>query len=81
MSSPDSKSFTQFRGRLALMFNSRGKQQQCARANVSSTAVESGDSEHLSHNSRQRQNKINTQAAEIAQMKTELNKLSKKINN
>ena len=73
LSSPDSESFTQFRGRLALMFNSRGKQQQ-ARANVTSSAVESGDSEHLSHNSRQRQNKIDAQAAEIAQMKTELNK-------
>ena len=56
LSSPDSESFTQFRGRLALMFNSWGKQQQCARVNVTSIAVESGDSEHLSHNSRQRQN-------------------------
>ena len=74
LSSPDSKSFMQFRGRLALMFNSQGKQQQLARVNVTSTAVESGDLEHLSHNSRQRQNKINAQAAEIAQMKTELNK-------
>ena len=77
LSSPDSESFTQFRGRLALIFNSQGKQQQRARANVSSTAVESGDSEHLSHNSRQRQNKINAQAAEITQMKTELNKALK----
>ena len=76
LSSPDSESFTQFRGRLALMFNSRGKQQR-ARANASSTAVESGDSEHLSCNSRQRQNKIDAQAAEIAQMKTELNKALK----
>ena len=73
LSSPDSESFTQFRGRLALMFNSQGKQ-QCARANVTSAAVESGDSEHLAHNSRQRQNEINAQAAEIAHMKTELNK-------
>ena len=72
LSSPDSKSFTQFRGRLALMFNSQGKQH--VRANVTTAAVESGDSEHLSHNSRQRQNKIDAQAAEIAQMKTELNK-------
>ena len=55
------------------MFNSWGKQQH-ARANVTSAAVESGDSEHLSCNSRQRQNKIDAQAAEIAQMKTELNK-------
>ena len=61
------------RGRLALMFNSRGKQ-QCARATVSATAVECGDVEHLSRNSRQRQSKIDAQAAEIAQMKTELNK-------
>ena len=72
LSSPDSESFTQFRGRLALMFNSWGKQR--VRANVTTAAVESGDSEHLSRNSRQRQNKINAQAAEIAQMKTELNK-------
>ena len=56
------------------MFNSRGKQQQHARATVSATAVESGDVEHLSCNSRQRQSKIDAQAAEIAQMKTELNK-------
>ena len=38
LSSPDSESFTQFRGRLALMFNSQGKQ-QCARATVSATAA------------------------------------------
>ena len=73
LSSPDSESFTQFRGRLALMFNSRGKQQR-ARATVSATAAECGDVEHLSRNSRQRQSKIDAQAAEIAQMKTELNK-------
>ena len=73
LSSPDSESFTQFRGRLALMFNSRGKQQR-ARATVSATAAECGDVEHLSRNSRQRQNKIDAQAAEIAHMKTELNK-------
>ena len=54
------------------MFNSRGK--QCARANVTTTAVESRDQEHLSHNSRQRQSKINAQAAEIANMKAKLNK-------
>ena len=58
------------------MFNSRGKQQH-ARASVSSTAVGTGDSEHLSHNSRQRQSKIDAQAAEIAQMKTKLNKALK----
>ena len=50
------------------MFNSWGKQQH-ARATVSATAVECGDVEHLSHNSRQRQSKIDAQAAEIAQMK------------
>ena len=72
LSSPDSESFTQFRGRLALMFNSWGKQH--VRANITTAAVESGDSEHLSHNSRQRQNKIDAQAAEIAHMKTKLNK-------
>ena len=54
------------------MFNSRGKQH--ARANVTTTAVESGNQEHLSHNSRQRQSKIDTQAAEIINMKAELKK-------
>ena len=71
LSSPASESFTQFRGRLALMFNSWGK--QCAKANITA-AVESGDQEHLLHNSRQREAKINAQAAEIANMKAELNK-------
>ena len=36
--------------------------------------MDSWDLEHLSHNSRQRQSKINAQAAEIASMKSELNK-------
>ena len=36
--------------------------------------MESGDQEHLSCNSRQRQSKIDAQAAEIANMKAELNK-------
>ena len=53
LSSPDSENFTQFWGRLALMFNSWGK--QCAKANITTAAVDSGDQEHLSHNSRQRQ--------------------------
>ena len=44
-------------------------------ATVTSAAVDSGDSEdQLSHNSRRRQHKINAQAAEIAAVKTELNK-------
>ena len=43
-------------------------------ANVTTTAVESGDQEHLSHNSRQKQSKIDAQAAEITNMKAELNK-------
>ena len=72
LSSPDSKSFTQFWGWLALMFNSQGK--QCAKANVTTSAVDSGNQGHKSCNSRQRQVKINSQAAEIATMKTELNK-------
>ena len=54
------------------MFNSWGKQR--AKANITPTAVGSRDQEHLSHNSRQRQAKINAQAAEIANMKAELNK-------
>ena len=36
--------------------------------------MDSGDQEHLSCNSRQRQSKIDAQAAEIASMKSELNK-------
>ena len=72
LSSPDSESFTQFWSQLALMFNSWGK--QCAKANVTTSTVDSGDQEHLSHNSRQRQTKIDAQAAEITTMKTELNK-------
>ena len=39
--------------------------------------MDSGDQEHLSHNSRQRQAKINAQAAEITSMKAELNKALK----
>ena len=46
LSSPDSESFTQFQGRLALMFNSQGK--QCTKASITTTAVDSGDQEHLS---------------------------------
>ena len=72
LSSPDSESFTQFWGRLALMFNSQGK--QCAKANITTAAVDSGDQEHPSHNSRQRQAKIDAQAAEITSMKAKLNK-------
>ena len=55
------------------MFNSQGKQHM--KVSVTTLAVDSGDSqEHLSHNSRKRQTKIDAQAAEIATMKTELNK-------
>ena len=73
MSSPDSESFTQFWGQLVLMFNSRGK---CAKAvNATSAAVDSGKArDHLSHNSRRRQSKIDAQAAEITTVKTKLNK-------
>ena len=45
------------------------------KASVTMSTVDSGDSpEHLSHNSRKRQTKIDAQAAEITTMKTELNK-------
>ena len=72
LSSPNSESFTQFWGQLALMFNSREK---CMKANVTSSAVDCGDTEyHLSLNSRKQQRKINAQAAEIAAVRTELNK-------
>ena len=73
LSSPDSKSFTQFWGRLALMFNSGGKHAKVVSA--TSAAVDSGNAEdHLSHNSRKRQNKFDAQAAEIATVKAKLNK-------
>ena len=71
--SPDSESFTQFWGWLALMFNSRGKHAKAVSA--TSAAVDSGNAgDHLSHNSRKRQSKINAQAAEITAVKAELNK-------
>ena len=54
------------------MFNSQGKQH--AKASITTAAVDSGDQEHLSHNSRQRQAKIDAQAAKIASKKTKLNK-------
>ena len=82
LSSPDSESFTQFGVRLTLMFNSQGK--QCTKASVTTAAVDSGDQEHLSHNSRQRQAKIDAQATEIASMKVKLNKAlqeNKKLKN
>ena len=72
LSSPDSKSFTQFWVRLALMFNSWGKQH--AKASITTATVDSGDQEHLSCNSRQRQAKIDAQAAKIASLKSKLNK-------
>ena len=72
LSSPDSKSFTQFQGKLALMFNSQGEQH--AKVSIMTAAVDSGDKEHLSCNSRQRQAKFDAQAAEISSMKSELNK-------
>ena len=54
------------------MFNSWGKQH--AKVSVTTAAVDSGDQVHLSHSSRQRQVKIDAQAAKIASMKTRLNK-------
>ena len=64
------------------MFNSQGK--QCTKASITDAALDSGDQEHLSNNSRQRQAKIDAQAAEIANMKAELNKAlqeNKKLKN
>ena len=72
----------QFQGSLALMFNSWGK--QCAKTIVTTAAVERGEQEHLSHNSRQRQAKIDAQAAEITSMMSKLNKVlhkNKKLKN
>ena len=72
LSSPDSKSVTQFWGQLALMFNSRGK---CTKVVNTTAAVENEDTDQqLSHNSRKRQYKINVQAAEITAVKAELNR-------
>ena len=73
LSSPDSESFTQFWGRLALMFNSRGKHAKVVSA--TSAAVDSGEArDHLSHNSRKRQSKIDAQTAEFTTVKAKLNK-------
>ena len=73
LSSPDSESFIHFWGRLALMFNGRGKHAKAVSA--TSAAVDSGETkDHLSHNSRKRQSKIDAQAAEITTVKPELNK-------
>ena len=73
LSSPDSESFTQFWGQLALMFNSRGKHAKVVSA--TSAAVDSGKSrDHLSHNSGKRQSKIDAQAAEITAVNAKLNK-------
>ena len=56
------------------MFNSRGKQHTKV-VNATSSAVDCGDTEeHLSHNSRRQQSKINAQAAEITAVRTQLNK-------
>ena len=56
------------------MLNSRGKQHAKA-VSATSAAVDSGDAkDHLSHNSRKRQSKLNAQVAEIVTVRTELNK-------
>ena len=55
------------------MFNSQGKHAKVV--NVTSAAVDGGDTEdQLYHNSRKRQHKIDSQAAEIAAVKAKLNK-------
>ena len=62
----DSKSFTQFWGKLVLMLNSRGKHAKAVSA--TSAAVDSGDTgDHLSYNSRKWQSRIDAQAAESLQ--------------
>ena len=49
------------------------------KANVTTSAVDNGDTEeHLSHNSRRLQSKINAQTARSPSMKTELNKTLQK---
>ena len=73
LSSPDSKSFTQLWGRLALMFNSRGMFVKMVSA--TSAEVDSGDvRDHLSHNSRKMQSKIDALAAKITAVKAKVNK-------
>ena len=56
-----------------LMFNNRGKHAKVVSATAA--AVDSGESkDHLSHNSRKRQSKIDAQAAEITTVKAKLKK-------
>ena len=73
LSSPDSKSFTQFWGQLALMFNSQVK---CTKVVHTTSAVEENKDtdQQLSHNSRKRQHKINAQAAKSTAVTVKLNK-------
>ena len=73
LTSPDSESFTQFWGQLALMFHSRGKHAKVVHA--TSAGVEDEDTEQqLSHNYRKRQHKINAQATESTTVKAKMNK-------
>ena len=75
--SPDSKSFTQFWGHLAMMFGSRGKHAKVVHTTSAAvTSEEIGRQEqHLSHSCHKHPNKINAQATKIATVKSELNKV------
>ena len=73
LSSPDSESFTQFQGCLALMFHSGGKHAKVV--TTPSAVVENEDmDQQFSHNSRKRHHKINAQATTITMVKAKLKK-------
>ena len=74
------ESFTQFRGCLAMMFSNQGKDTKAIHTTSMGVGSEevsrvtTDDQQHpLSHNSHRHQNKINTQGAKIATVKSELN--------
>ena len=87
MASPDSKSFTQLKGHLTMIFGSQGK---CTKAiHTTSTTVGSedisgvttDDQQHLlSHNSCRHQNKTNAQATELNCALDENHKLKEMFN-
>ena len=77
LASPDSETFTQFRGQLALMFDSWGKSVKAIHSTSSAVSSEEASGvtskdQQLFHNSCRCQNKINAQVAKIATMGSEL---------
>ena len=79
LASSDSKSFTQFRGHLAMMFGSQGNHPKAV--HTTSVAVNSEEiggktpqDQYLSYNSCKHQSKINAQAANITTVRLELDR-------